>query len=168
MLALPVVVVASFAGGDAVAIERTCQAKWELIRQDTGGVHAMEVFEAKGTCGSTVPNRCRKRARAGAQECMKTHWAQRWTPQDGPWTRPGVCTSGNKIFGYHVGNIKCRVERKIRDLQWCGKRVRLMRVTHGPTDHCDSRENVGLYMTDDSCSTVARTCSLGADPVEPQ
>ena len=58
--------IAGLVATGAFAIERTCQAKWELIRQDTGGKHVMEVFEAKGSCGSAVPNRCRKRARQQA------------------------------------------------------------------------------------------------------
>jgi hypothetical protein len=158
----------SFLATAALAIERTCQAHWELIRQDTGGVHVMEAFSANGACGSNVPNRCRIRARTAAQECMATHWAQRSTPPNGPWVRPGVCTSGNKVFKYNVGNLKCRIEKKIKELGWCGRRVRLMRVTGGPTDHCDSRINITIYQTDATCSKIAATCALGPDPVSAQ
>lgn len=167
-LLLLALVVILFDTNTALAETRTCHAKWELIRQDTGGRHDMEVFTAKGTCGNrAVANRCRKRARAAANTCMRTHWAQRWTPAQGPWVRPGECTSGHRIDGYHVGNIKCRIERKIRDLGWCGTQVRLMQVTSGPTDHCDSRTNIGIYETDPTCSTVERTCAMGPDPVTP-
>ena len=31
-------------------------------------------FSAAGDCGSTVPNRCRERARDRANRCMQEHW----------------------------------------------------------------------------------------------
>lgn len=59
---------------------RRCDAKYEW--QTTGGAIGpipFGEFTAKGNCGSkSVANRCRKRAKAAAFQCINTQWEKRW------------------------------------------------------------------------------------------
>lgn len=105
------------------AIERSCNAEYQW--QSTGGSIGpvpFASFTATGSCGNTsVANRCRKRARAAAVQCMKTQWDRRWPHHpitstgapDPNYDRqpPEACSSGAKISGYSLA-IRCPTKRK--------------------------------------------------------
>lgn len=63
---------------------------WSLL----GPPHVTYEFSATGSCGATVPNRCRRRASEAAIKCMR---AQVKTPS----TVPAACRT-NAIHNYHV------------------------------------------------------------------
>lgn len=68
-----------FMTAPASAVERRCDATYEW--QTTGGTIGpirFGEFTARGECGTTVPNRCRIRAREAAQRCIGTQWERRW------------------------------------------------------------------------------------------
>ncbi len=57
-------------------ITRSCKAYYEITTRQQG----MDVkitlgnFSTTGSCGKSVKNRCRERARDNAHQCMETHW----------------------------------------------------------------------------------------------
>jgi len=103
-------------------VVRRCDA--DFLWQTTGGSIGpipFGEFTARGNCGSkTVANRCRKRARAAAVQCMRTQWEKRWkhhprkpngeinTAYDaGP---PEACLNAAKVEGYDL-SIDCPTMR---------------------------------------------------------
>lgn len=94
----------------ASAAERRCNAA--IVWETTGGSvkGTLDTFTGVGKCGRTVPNRCRKRARAAIERCAKTHYDRRWThyPTDNRGSPtpsydrnpPEACTRGAGIEGY--------------------------------------------------------------------
>ena len=105
------------------ATTRSCNAEYQW--QTTGGSIGpipFASFTASGSCGNkAVANRCRKRARAAAVQCMKTQWDRRWTHHpitstgapDPGYDRepPEACSSGAKVKGYSLAKT-CPTERK--------------------------------------------------------
>lgn len=127
----------------AASIERTCDAYYVIERSAAVypspappalGPETITIqfgnFKAQGSCGATVPNRCRQRARDAAHQCMRTHWAN--PPDSEGW----VCTD-SAIRNYQItrpylrGEIQnwiCRTFR-VRNMT-----VRVKAVTTGDTD----------------------------------
>jgi hypothetical protein len=62
-------------------------------------------FTAAGECGSTVPNRCRERARDRANNCMQKHWDDRWLR-----TTPAICTAAGGVTSYPIADLKRAIE----------------------------------------------------------
>ena len=81
---------------------RSCDAhyQWETTGGTFGGV--FERFTGRGSCGNSVPNRCRKRARDAAMGCMSTHWDIRWEKR-----RPEACLNAAGVYGYDLGIDAC-------------------------------------------------------------
>lgn len=102
----------------AWAIDRSCQAKWE-IRADKSGTtvkRTVRSFTATGHCGANVPNRCRERAKELAHDCMHVHWKTRWEG-----TTPEKCFSAD-ISGYCIKDLKCMLEKAACQVKggWAG------------------------------------------------
>jgi len=104
---------------------RSCDAYYELTPQ-VGGASTVLVghFTTRAGCGCSVPNRCRRRARNGAHECMKTHWNQRNSN-----TIPGSCVPGvGRVNStYPITNLDTYLRRQI-DLIYGGRRDMVVRV----------------------------------------
>jgi hypothetical protein len=95
--------------GTYADITRHCQAHY-LVRHGAGlaATFPRPDFATAGTCGATVPDRCRVRARDRAHRCMQAHWDQRWTRN----TVPADCLlRGGGISGYTVRDVKDEIER---------------------------------------------------------
>jgi hypothetical protein len=93
-------------------IVRHCRSHWELQYLSINGNafpngHRLSfgAFESRGGCGNVVPNRCRRRARGHAQECMSQHWQDRWERE-----RPAVCSNSHGVEGYSIDDIKRSLE----------------------------------------------------------
>lgn len=86
----------------AHSITRSCDAHYEW--QTTGGSFGGKFsnFTGKGGCGSTVPNRCRERARDAAMNCMTTHRDIRWERRT-----PEACLNAAGVYTYRVGLPSC-------------------------------------------------------------
>lgn len=99
-LCLGVVMIAWSPAG--AGITRECDAKYHW--KTTGGTYGGSFgnFTGKGGCGSTVPNRCRERARDNALSCMSTHWDIRWENR-----RPEACLGAQGVHGYNIGLKEC-------------------------------------------------------------
>lgn len=67
-----------FIESDASAAERRCDGA--IVWETTGGTvkGTLDQFTGVGKCGDSVPNRCRKRARAAIEQCAKTQYSRRW------------------------------------------------------------------------------------------
>ena len=96
-------------------ITRHCRANYLLhawnIAAPAAGTTYMSFpvpdFTAAGSCGSTVPNRCRVRARDRAQRCMQAHWEVRWAD---PRFRPNECNESHGVSGYGIIDLKRAIE----------------------------------------------------------
>lgn len=99
---LCVLTVAFADGALAQNITRSCDARynWETTGGTFGG--SFTHFTGKGGCGSTVPNRCRERARDAAMNCMNTHRDIRWERRD-----PEACLNAAGVYDYNVGMAPC-------------------------------------------------------------
>lgn len=62
-------------------------------------------FTARRGCGSTMPNRCRRRAGAAALQCMQAH-------TQSLDNTPAACRS-NGIQGYRVGNFSTLLQQSV-------------------------------------------------------
>lgn len=133
----------------ATAITRSCNAEWVLENPATGGKISLEKFSAKGTCGRTVPNRCRIRANEAAHRCMQVHWDTRWDRK-----KPDTCEDGFKVFNYDVVDLKERIEKKACDAGWKGKTVKLYAKTTGDKKCPKTRPITTTYkITNDMCES---------------
>ncbi len=69
-------------------IQRSCSAYYEFTVRElafrsrqmppdirTSTLVRFGNFSAAGSCGRSVPNRCRQRARSAAHACMQSHWS---------------------------------------------------------------------------------------------
>ena len=72
----------------AAKTTRHCRAHWEIRFLNVNGNviqhgphQEFGAFDAEGSCGNTVPNRCRERARVKARACMAATW-QRPNPPE--------------------------------------------------------------------------------------
>lgn len=81
---------------------RSCDGfyQWETTGGSFGGTFGK--FAGKGGCGTTVPNRCRERARDAAMACMATHWHIRWERRV-----PEACLNAAGAYGYNLGMQPC-------------------------------------------------------------
>lgn len=93
-------------------IVRHCRSHWELQYLSINGSSfphgrrlSFGAFESRGNCGNVVPNRCRRRARGHAQDCLNKHWQDRWLGQ-----RPALCTNNHGVEGYTIDDIKRTLE----------------------------------------------------------
>src|SRR5512145_248885 len=85
-LRLVAVLICAFACGAAAAdITRHCDGSYTMIatladgEPPPGGLEwSFGDYAGAGTCGSTVPNRCRERARGKLLGCFREHWKVRW------------------------------------------------------------------------------------------
>ena len=136
----------------------TCDAKWEIRTKRSGQTKKRTVrsFKAKGQCGATVPNRCRKRAKALAQDCMYIHWKTRHDRKT-----PQKCYSAN-ISGYCVKDIKCMAEKmacrnrtKPDDPgSWHGRTFEIWTITSGKKKCRGSRRVSSAYGSGDPSGTL--------------
>jgi len=104
----------------AKKVTRGCNGTYIAAYEDINGIKpaAQSVlfggeFSAAGSCGASVPNRCRERARDALARCMQTHWARRWDfsaagPNEGQI--PPECTHVAQVSRYTVSNIKLELE----------------------------------------------------------
>ena len=98
-------------------IERTCTAYYSLdIRraaQQYGGpivpLVKMFTFKAKGSCGSTVPNRCRERARDAAVNCMDLHYNNDYHTTYANNKAPYYCSPHRRIYDYHINQLAGKI-----------------------------------------------------------
>lgn len=83
-------------------VTRSCDARyeWETTGGTFGGTFGQ--FTGKGGCGSSVPNRCRERARDAAMSCMTTHRDIRWERRT-----PEACLQAAGVYGYGLGLPPC-------------------------------------------------------------
>lgn len=127
----------TFAAGCALLLSILIAPPAEAITRHCRGAYIVEVvapgspvngwrklfpvpnLTAAGECGSTVPNRCRERARDRANRCMQQHWDDRWS-----FTTPAICTAAAGVTGYNIADLKraieiagcCALRSPIRDL----------------------------------------------------
>jgi hypothetical protein len=94
-------------------IHRSCDAWYEIKYVYIDGIKpykqgsAFGSFSATRSCGATVPNRCRERARGALESCMRVHWQVRWDR-----IRPTHCTSAEGVNNYTIADIKTELERE--------------------------------------------------------
>lgn len=134
-------------------ITRHCRGQYYLrvtqaaapAQGSTAFVFPVPDFTAAGTCGSTVPDRCRIRARDRAHRCMDAHWDARWAQ---PRHRPNECTSSHGVSGYSIIDLKraiemaacCTLGSSIRNTS---ANLQLWRRTYGDTGCGDGKVTVG-------------------------
>ncbi|MGA1841499.1 MAG: hypothetical protein ACMUIU_12820 [bacterium] len=89
-------------------ITRSCNAYYEVTTNHRGETINITLgeFSTKGSCGRTVPNRCRTRASNSAHDCMKAHWAL--SDRADMFWRP--CTDNYPITEQC---LRCVIEEKI-------------------------------------------------------
>jgi hypothetical protein len=114
----------AFAAGGALLLSILIAPSAEAITRHCRGAYIVQVvapwsptingwhtlfpvpnFTAEGECGSTVPNRCRERARDRANRCMQKHWDDRWL-----FTTPAICTAAGGVTGYNIADLKRAIE----------------------------------------------------------
>ena len=110
----------------------------------------LDTFSATRGCGSTVPDRCRERARTALSQCFSTAIAN-------PSTQPPECIT-NGVTGYDVGVLNTTMQRKLcTEPRWRNTAfdVRLtMRTTGG--DAC-----LGTFITPNIVRVNTATCPQG-------
>jgi len=128
-------------------IQRTCNAYYEVrfieidhrnVTEDISTIFGQ--FLARGGCGSTVPNRCRRRARDAAHLCMQRHWQNlniRYVPEE--------CRT-NGVRNYHIADLRQALTDTVcnfmseRNPDYHSAAVSVHAVTHG-NKGCGPREN---------------------------
>lgn len=115
----------------AANIQRSCNAYYELER--TSAVYSRPSppslgrerltfqfgnFGAQGSCGRSVPNRCRERARDAAHQCMRYHWAN-------PARSEGWVCADSAISNYRLSQPYLRGEIK----DWICRSFRVSRMS---------------------------------------
>lgn len=125
-------------------ITRHCRAHY-AVSFPGGGVATFPIpdFEASGSCGSNVPNRCRERASGRAHTCMQKHWDTRWT-----FTRPLECTPAHGVTGYNFTDVKRLIESAAcctlgSPLRNGSGRVTVWRLTFGDKGCGDGKISLG-------------------------
>lgn len=126
-------------------IQRSCRAYYELER--TSATYPKPVppplgperltfqfgdFGSHGSCGKSVPNRCRERARNAAHQCMRSHWAN-------PARSEGWVCADSAISNYQLPRPYLRGEVQdwiCRSFRVSSMSVRVKAVTTGDTG-CD-------------------------------
>ena len=118
-------------------VERHCSGYYmmDLVQENgspvsRGNGYVFGDYSAVGSCGSTVKNRCRERARNKLRACYKDHWNTRWDR-----TRPESCTQAKGVKRYAMQDLKMEMEKSICcDPDNKGRKsalVDLYGVTHG-------------------------------------
>ena len=104
---------AGFFSPASAKITRSCSGYYVVAELVKAGVPAngqvlatFGKFTGKGSCGNTVPNRCRERARESLVRCYRDHWGQRWDRK-----RPASCGQG--VQGYGMADLKLAVEKSV-------------------------------------------------------
>jgi hypothetical protein len=105
------------AGAPAAAkdIVRHCDGDYQMIATLTDGrppvsrmTWSFGDYAGAGTCGATVPNRCRERARGKLLGCYREHWKVRWDR-----VRPEACTEAAGVSRYALADIKSAMEEQV-------------------------------------------------------
>lgn len=65
-------------------------------------------YSAVGSCGNTVKNRCRERARNKLRACYRDHWKARWDR-----TRPISCMQSKGVKRYALNDLKKQMETMV-------------------------------------------------------
>lgn len=65
-------------------------------------------YAGRGHCGSSVPNRCRERARNKLETCYREHWKVRWDR-----VRPQACTESGGVSRYALADVKSTMEELV-------------------------------------------------------
>jgi hypothetical protein len=86
---------------------RSCRARWSVGPTSFRGQSWSFEFEGRGTVGYYNPNEARRRARGNIDECLTTHWANRYA------ARPNQCTQSNGIHSYAVGCLSQAIIQNI-------------------------------------------------------
>ena len=96
---------------------RSCNAYYELQFNNINGIPAantlrMGNFSARRGCGRAVPNRCRRRARDSAHQCMKSHWYSKNALGD---KTPEECQpiGGLNVQNYTLGNLDSAIQNRV-------------------------------------------------------
>ena len=116
--------------------KRSCSAYYEL--EINGKRTRMGEFSARRGCGKVVPNRCRRRARDSAENCMKAHWA---LEKQGRKGTPSQCQPVGDLGckGYNVQDLRKSIKKSAcRLAQGRSARVTVYAVTKGDKG-CGSR-----------------------------
>lgn len=69
---------------------------------ETGLLH---LFQARGGCGKSVPNRCRDRARSYGKSCMRSHYTSKRTIDFPIGQVPDQCGLEDGILNYPPGKL---------------------------------------------------------------
>jgi hypothetical protein len=109
---LACVVLLLSSSADAANIHRSCDGMYSFQYKLIDGIkpynqwNGFGWFSATRSCGATVPNRCRERARSALEACMSVHWQTRWDR-----VRPTHCTSVEGVSNYTFTDIKTELEK---------------------------------------------------------
>ncbi|MGK7935865.1 MAG: hypothetical protein AB4206_08710 [Xenococcaceae cyanobacterium] len=81
-------------------ITRSCNAYYLVVSPSLSAKYGHKVapFYATRGCGSSVPNRCRRRARDAAHTCMQDHWSYKKV-------MPQSCQYREGVHNYNVINL---------------------------------------------------------------
>ena len=120
-------------------ISRKCNAYYKIELDNPSYIGKRWVpagqFQGKGGCGRTVPNRCRRRARNRAHDCMREHWNR-----NNVNAIPSQCAGGS-IVSYRASNLQEMIKAEACDfLRWTTNSynprtfVKITAVTRGDTD----------------------------------
>lgn len=125
-------------------IQRTCYGLFQVVT-DTGHHNYVPYtgFQARRGCGSSVPNRCRERARTALHTCM--HQFMYWDPRGN--AVPMSCISNgvtgfNRFSWWHARHEALRLMRTYANGR--GAKVAVNRVTHGG-GHCNEARYAGYF-----------------------
>jgi hypothetical protein len=125
-------------------ITRHCRAHYSVDLPGPGATaFPIPDFTASGSCGSTVPNRCRERASGRAHTCMQKHWDTRWN-----FVRPLECTPAHGVTGYNFTDVKRMIEMAAcctlgSPLRNTSGTVQVSRLTYGDKGCGDGKISFG-------------------------
>jgi hypothetical protein len=70
-----------------------------------GETDLIHIFQARGGCGKSVPDRCRNRARSYAKRCVKSHYPSKSTTNFPIGQKPDQCDIDHGILSYPPGRL---------------------------------------------------------------
>ncbi len=115
-LAISIVVFLCTLSTAQAKITHECNAYYKIVVKSQGltfhkgSKGNLKIFKTYGGCGRAVPDRCRRRARDNAQECMSDHWQQ-----SSVFDAPKSCT-GYGVKNYPFDNLQETLKKKACDL----------------------------------------------------